>query len=92
AHGVCHIHATGAEGRLSGAALCAPGAEHLAHLLAWAIQCGLTATEALDLPFYHPTLAEGLQTALRQICAQTGQEGPWQRDDDPLPGDLQSGS
>ncbi|MFC3612374.1 dihydrolipoyl dehydrogenase [Lutimaribacter marinistellae] len=92
AHGLCHVHATGSDGKLSGAALCAPGAEHLAHLLAWAMQCGLTATEVLDLPFYHPTLAEGLQTALRDICSQTGQAGPWQRDDDPLPGDLRGAS
>lgn len=86
AEGLARIHARAKDGRLVGASLCAPGGEHLAHLLAWAIQCGMTATDALDLPVYHPTLAEGLQTALREICKQVGEEQPWQRDDAPLPG------
>lgn len=85
AQGLARIHAD-TEGRLVGADLCAPDAEHLAHLLAWAIQCGATATEVLEMPFYHPTLEEGLQTALRDICGQAGLDKPWQRDDDPLPG------
>ena len=86
AEGMARIHARASDGRLVGASLCAPGGEHLAHLLAWAIQCGMTASEALDLPVYHPTLAEGLQTALRDVCRQVGEEAPWQRDDAPRPG------
>ncbi|KZY33863.1 dihydrolipoamide dehydrogenase [Roseovarius sp. HI0049] len=85
AHGLLRLHAT-TDGQLTGASLCAPGGEHLAHMLAWAIQCGLTAPEVLDLPFYHPTLAEGLQPALRDICRQTERTKPWHRDDDPRPG------
>ncbi|MZR11990.1 dihydrolipoyl dehydrogenase [Maritimibacter sp. DP07] len=84
--GMVTIHARTSDGCLTGAAICAPQGEHLAHLLAWAIQSGLTASDVLDLPFYHPTLAEGLQPALREICKQAGLEKPWQRDDDPLPG------
>jgi dihydrolipoamide dehydrogenase len=42
--------------------------DHIAHLLAWAIERGATAANVLDLPFYHPTLEEGLKPALRQIC------------------------
>jgi dihydrolipoamide dehydrogenase len=45
-----------------------PGMDHLGHLLAWAIEQGETATSVLRHPFYHPTLEEGLKTALRQIC------------------------
>ena len=86
AHGLVRLHASATDGRLTGASLCAPGGEHLAHLLAWVIQQGLTASDALDLPFYHPTLAEGLQTALRDICRQTERSKPWHRDDDPRPG------
>ena len=86
AHGLLRLHARATDGRLTGASLCAPGGEHLAHLLAWTIQQGLTASDVLDLPFYHPTLAEGLQTALRDICRQTERSKPWHRDDDPRPG------
>lgn len=86
AAGLARIHARASDGRLVGAELCAPEGGHLAHLLAWVIQCGKTASEVLDLPVYHPTLEEGLKTALRQICARAGLERPWQRDDDPLPG------
>ncbi|MDM8165650.1 dihydrolipoyl dehydrogenase [Roseovarius sp.] len=86
AHGLVRLHASATDGRLTGASLCAPGGEHLAHLLAWVIQQGLTASDVLDLPFYHPTLAEGLQTALRDICRQTDRSKPWHRDDDPRPG------
>ncbi|TGN59766.1 dihydrolipoyl dehydrogenase [Paracoccus liaowanqingii] len=58
------------QGRLTGAELCCPGAEHLSHLLVWAVQSGATAADMLLLPFYHPTLEEGLKGALNQICRQ----------------------
>jgi dihydrolipoamide dehydrogenase len=54
--------------RLLGAELVAPGAEHLAHLLAWAVQRELTVEDALALPYYHPVLEEGLRTALRNLA------------------------
>ena len=44
-----------------------PRVEHMAHLLAWAIQLGTTVDRALQLPFYHPVLEEGLRTALRRL-------------------------
>lgn len=69
-----------AKGRLIGADLCCPGADHLAHLLAWSVQSGATAAGLLALPFYHPTLEEGLRTALRDICRQTRQPEPHGRD------------
>lgn len=86
AQGLARIHASAEDGRLTGAALCAPGGEHLAHLLAWAIQCEMTASDMLDLPSYHPVIEEGLQTALRDVCRQAGLSRPWQRNDEPLPG------
>jgi dihydrolipoamide dehydrogenase len=49
---------------LVGAELFCPGAEHLAHLLAWAVQQRLRVDELLHMPFYHPVLEEGLRTAL----------------------------
>ncbi|MFV0623490.1 dihydrolipoyl dehydrogenase [Sphingomonas sp. ac-8] len=69
--GVLTLYAAAPEGRLIGADLIAPAGEHLAHMLAWAIQRGTTATELLEMPFYHPTIEEGLKQALRTICAST---------------------
>jgi dihydrolipoamide dehydrogenase len=74
------------QGRLTGADLCCPGAEHLAHLLAWAVQSGVTASGLLEMPFYHPTLEEGLKQALRDICRQTGLPTPDSRDIGSPPG------
>ena len=50
--------------RLLGAEMFGPGMEHLAHLLAWAVQTGMTVQTALSMPFYHPVLEEGLRSAL----------------------------
>lgn len=58
-------------GILLGGELFGPDVEHLGHLLAWAVQLKLKAEDVLGLPFYHPTLEEGLRTALRDIVAQT---------------------
>ncbi|MGZ9810486.1 dihydrolipoyl dehydrogenase [Pseudoroseicyclus sp. H15] len=86
AAGLVHIHAEAKSGRLTGATICAPGGEHLAHLLAWAIADGKTASELLEKPFYHPTLEEGLQAALREICKASGTPQPWYGGDGDLPG------
>lgn len=51
---------------LLGAELLAPEGEHLAHLLALAIQQHLTAKDLLKMPFYHPTFEEALRTALKR--------------------------
>lgn len=56
--------------KLLGAELLATGAEHLAHLLAWIIAQELTIDEILENPFYHPTLEEGLRTALKHARRQ----------------------
>ena len=47
-----------------------PACEHLAHLLAFAIEDGLSAQALLDRPFYHPIIEEGLKTALQAIVTQ----------------------
>lgn len=69
--GLLHIYGDRKTGRLLGAEMMAPEGEHLAHLLAWALSLGLTAREALALPFYHPVMEEGLRTALRDLASQT---------------------
>ncbi|MDE1180138.1 dihydrolipoyl dehydrogenase [Paraburkholderia sp.] len=64
-HGLLHVYVDASDGRLLGAELCSPDAEHLGHLLAWSVQLGLTVDVMLGLPFYHPVVEEGLRTALR---------------------------
>lgn len=70
------VYADAASGRLLGAAMVSAGGEHLAHLLAWAIQRGETARELLTLPFYHPVIEEMLQTALQDIVSQLPDASP----------------
>ena len=48
----------------------APGGEHLAHLLAWALQSRMTIEQMLGMPYYHPVLEEGLRTALQDVRAK----------------------
>lgn len=68
--GLIRLYASAQEGRLLGAEMCAPAAEHMAHLLALAIDQALTVDEMLHMPFYHPVLEEGLRTALRGLAKQ----------------------
>ncbi len=87
--GVCEIYARTGRGTITGACLVGPGVEHLAHLLAWSIEQGATASDLLERPFYHPTIEEGLKTALKQICQTLHLPKPASRDDAELPGDFQ---
>lgn len=68
--GLLRIYAAPDDGRILGAEMAAPAAEHLAHLLALAIGRNLTVHDLLGMPFYHPTLEEGFRTALRGIARQ----------------------
>ena len=70
--GLLRVYGERATGRLLGAEMIGPAAEHLGHLLAWAVQGRLGAGEALARPFYHPVLEEGLRTALRTLNARLG--------------------
>jgi dihydrolipoamide dehydrogenase len=66
--GIVRIYANASDARLVGAELFGPRVEHLAHLLAWAVQAGLTVDQALQMPFYHPVVEEGIRTALRDLA------------------------
>lgn len=68
--GVLRVYADNATGRFLGAEMVGPRAEHLAHLLAWACQSGMTIGQMLKMPFYHPVVEEGLRTALRDARDQ----------------------
>lgn len=64
--GIVRVYAERSSCRLLGAELFAPRAEHMGHLLAWAVQQGMTVQDALSMPYYHPTLEEALRRALRE--------------------------
>ena len=57
-------------GRFLGAEMVGPDAEHIGHLLAWALQAKMTVAQMLEMPFYHPVVEEGLRTALRDLDAR----------------------
>ena len=68
--GLLNVYADPATGLFLGAEMLVPAAEHLAHLLAWALQNQMTVTQMLEMPFYHPVVEEGLRTALREVQAK----------------------
>jgi dihydrolipoamide dehydrogenase len=65
--GLLNVYGDLATSRFLGAEMLAPAAEHLAHLLAWALQNKMTPAQMLEMPFYHPVIEEGLRTALRHL-------------------------
>lgn len=54
-------------GRLLGAEIMGPDAEHLAHLLAWSMEQNLSVEQLLAMPYYHPVIEEGLRSLLRTL-------------------------
>lgn len=66
--GLLHVYARASDGRFLGAEMAGPAGEHLGHLMAWALQRGLTIDEMLALPFYHPSVEEALRAALRDAA------------------------
>jgi dihydrolipoamide dehydrogenase len=65
--GHLRVYGDPSTGRFLGAEMVGPDAEHIAHLLAWALQSGMTVERMLEMPFYHPVVQEGLRTALREL-------------------------
>ena len=68
--GLLHLYVEKSTARLIGAEMAVPEGEHLAQLLALAVQHQLTVQQLLNMPFYHPTVEEGLRTALRDAATQ----------------------
>jgi len=68
--GHLRVYADPSNGRFLGAEMVGPDAEHIGHLLAWALQAGMSVQQMLDMPFYHPVVEEGLRTALRDLDAR----------------------
>lgn len=66
--GRLNVYVDEESGQLLGAEGVAPDAGHLGHLLALAIQQQYTVFDLLQMPFYHPTLTEALETAFRDAA------------------------
>lgn len=65
--GLLHIYGCKKTDRILGASMVGPDAEYIGHILATAITNDLSVKDMLDTPFYHPTILEGLRTALRDV-------------------------
>lgn len=65
--GLIRVYAEKATGRMLGAEMICVRGEHLAHLLNWCIDEGLTVGQLLQKPFYHPVMEEALQAALYDL-------------------------
>lgn len=75
AAGLLRVHAERETGRLLAAEMTVPDAEHLAHLLALAVERQMTVADVLAMPFYHPVLEEGLRSALRDLARNVSSAG-----------------
>ena len=73
--GILRLYAETVSGLLLGAEAACPGAEHLGHVLALAIQQRMTVSELLQMPFYHPTAEEALRAALLDAAQKLHVEG-----------------
>ncbi|WP_201615966.1 dihydrolipoyl dehydrogenase [Psychrobacter urativorans] len=65
--GLLHIYSCKETDKILGASMVGPDAEYIAHIMAVAITNELTIKALLDTPIYHPTIVEGLRTALRDV-------------------------
>lgn len=65
--GLLHIYACKQTDKVLGASMVGPAAEYIGHILATAITNDICVKQLLDTPFYHPTILEGLRTALRDV-------------------------
>jgi len=66
---------------LLGGEMFGPRVEHMAHLLAWAVQEKMTVMRALKMPIYHPVVEEGLRTGLRDLAGRLKVTGRCRRED-----------
>lgn len=66
-HHMLRLYADAGSRKLLGASIFCEGGEHLAHQLAWAVQRGETSESLRDLPYYHPTVEEMIDNALKEL-------------------------
>ncbi len=70
--GFVQLVADRTNGRLLGAQILGPRADELIHVVAALLWNRATVHEMLDMPWYHPTLAEGLLEMARELSNQSG--------------------
>ena len=69
-YGAIEVYIEQSTQRLLGAEMFMDSAEHLAHMLSWMIAEQVTLEDVLNRPYYHPTLEEGLRSALKHARRQ----------------------
>ena len=69
-YGALEVYVHAQTRKILGAELLMTSAEHIAHLLCWMISEDCTLDQLLEKPFYHPTLEEGVRTALKHARRQ----------------------
>ena len=77
--GLVRLYADKSNCQLIGAEMFGPRMEHMAHLIAWAIDKDEKVYNLVKRPFYHPVMEEGLRTGLRDLARKlkvTGQCPP----------------
>ena len=70
--GLVRLYADRVSRKLTGGEMLVPRAEHFAFELATCIHNGMTVDEMAWLPFYHPTMEEGLRSALYNLGEELG--------------------
>ncbi|MCG5548509.1 dihydrolipoyl dehydrogenase [Halorhodospira halochloris] len=65
--GLMRFYGRPSDGAFLGAEVLGPRAEHLGHLLAWAVDSGMSVEQMLDLPYYHPVLETSIRNALSDL-------------------------
>lgn len=75
--GLLRIYARKSDGKLLGAEMAIPSGEHIGHHLAWAIEQEMSVFDLITMPFYHPVVEEGLQSALLHLIHQIGHPHDW---------------
>jgi dihydrolipoamide dehydrogenase len=68
--GLLRVYGRKSDGQILGACMVAPAAEHLGHLLSWALASEPTVYDLLAQPFYHPVVEEGLENALADLASK----------------------
>jgi dihydrolipoamide dehydrogenase len=68
--GMISLYADKASKRLVGGELMMPEAEHLAHLLAWAVEQEMDVLQLVRMPYYHPVLEEAVESAIQLLAKE----------------------
>jgi len=76
ARGLLRVYGDKGDGRLLGATLFGPGAEHLGHQFAWALERELSVFDMIAMPYYHPVIEEAFQNALVSLAEQVENAPP----------------